>query len=154
MIFSKGILDHASLLLIFFHWLLAVLWIKSKRLAMASTHPSDSISFHSLPSSLPYRHKDLHSASLKASSLQPSGPCISSVFLTVVLFRSFCHIWSLIFTILSLKPNSSESSLLTTPFKVGFQGFPGGAVAENLPANAGDTGSSPGLGRSHMPRSN
>ena len=33
-------------------------------------------------------------------------------------------------------------------------GFPGGAVVENLPANAGHTGSSPGLGRSHMPRSN
>ena len=33
-------------------------------------------------------------------------------------------------------------------------GFPGGAVVENLPANAGDTGSSPGLGRSHMLRSN
>ena len=26
-------------------------------------------------------------------------------------------------------------------------GFPGGAVVENPPANAGDTGSSPGLGR-------
>ena len=34
------------------------------------------------------------------------------------------------------------------------RGFPGGAVVENLPANAGDTGSSPGLGRSHMPRRN
>ena len=34
------------------------------------------------------------------------------------------------------------------------RGFPGGAVVENLPANAGDTGSSPGLGRSHMPWSN
>ena len=33
-------------------------------------------------------------------------------------------------------------------------GFPGGAVVENLPGNAGDTGSSPGLGRSHMSRSN
>ena len=33
-------------------------------------------------------------------------------------------------------------------------GFPGGAVVENLPANAGDTGSSPGLGRSHMLQSN
>ena len=32
-------------------------------------------------------------------------------------------------------------------------GFPGGAVVENLPANAGVTGSSPGLGRSHMPQS-
>ena len=34
-----------------------------------------------------------------------------------------------------------------------FWGFPGGAVVENLPANAGDTGSSPGLGGSHMPQS-
>ncbi|KAJ8783593.1 hypothetical protein J1605_008636 [Eschrichtius robustus] len=34
------------------------------------------------------------------------------------------------------------------------KGFPGGAVVEDLPANAGHTGSSPGLGRSHMPRSN
>ena len=33
------------------------------------------------------------------------------------------------------------------------EGFPGGAVVENLPASAGDTGSSPGLGRSHMPQS-
>ena len=32
-------------------------------------------------------------------------------------------------------------------------GFPGVAVVKNLPANAGDTGSSPGPGRSHMPRS-
>ena len=33
-------------------------------------------------------------------------------------------------------------------------GFPGGAVVKNLPANAGDIGSSPGPGGSHMPRSN
>ena len=33
-------------------------------------------------------------------------------------------------------------------------GFPGGAAVKNPPANAGDTGSSPGPGRSHMPRSN
>ena len=33
-------------------------------------------------------------------------------------------------------------------------GFPDGAVAKNPPASAGDTGSSPGPGRSHMPRSN
>ena len=31
---------------------------------------------------------------------------------------------------------------------------PGGAVVKNPPANAGNTGSSPGLGRSHLPRSN
>ena len=40
-----------------------------------------------------------------------------------------------------------------TTIKKTRQGFPGGAVVENLPANAGDTGSSPGLGGSHMPRS-
>ena len=28
------------------------------------------------------------------------------------------------------------------------RGFPGGAVVQNLPANAGDAGSIPGLGRS------
>ena len=33
-------------------------------------------------------------------------------------------------------------------------GYPGGTVVKNPPANAGDTGSSPGLGTSHVPRSN
>ena len=32
-------------------------------------------------------------------------------------------------------------------------GFSGGSVVERVPANAGDTGSSPGLGRSHVPQS-
>ena len=32
--------------------------------------------------------------------------------------------------------------------------FPSGSVVENPPVNAGDAGSIPGLGRSHMPRSN
>ena len=32
-------------------------------------------------------------------------------------------------------------------------GFPGGSVGKILPANAGDTASSPSPGRSHMPRS-
>ena len=38
-------------------------------------------------------------------------------------------------------------------FKKFGRGFPGGAVVESLPANAGDTGSGLGLGGSHMPRS-
>ena len=38
--------------------------------------------------------------------------------------------------------------------KMNHWGFSGGAVVENLPANPGDMGSSPGLGGSHMPRSN
>ena len=39
-------------------------------------------------------------------------------------------------------------------FKNHLEDFPGGAVVKNPPANAGDMGSSPGPGGSHMPRSN
>ena len=46
-----------------------------------------------------------------------------------------------------------NNSCIKEEFKKETEGFPGGAVVENPPANAGDTGSSPGLGRSHMPRS-
>ena len=35
-----------------------------------------------------------------------------------------------------------------------YQGFPGGTVVKNPPANARDMGSSPGPGRSHMLQSN
>ena len=34
--------------------------------------------------------------------------------------------------------------------KTDIWGFPGGSVTKNPPANAGDTGSIPGLGRSYM----
>ena len=47
-----------------------------------------------------------------------------------------------------------ETKTKINKIKSWFWGFPGGAVVKNLPANAGDTGSSLGLGRSHMPRSN
>ena len=50
-------------------------------------------------------------------------------------------------------PFAKPTTLSALP-KSNVEGFPGGAVVENLPANAGHTGSSPGLGRSHMPRSN
>ena len=36
----------------------------------------------------------------------------------------------------------------------GLGDFPGGTVVKNPPANAGHTGSIPGPGRYHMPRSN
>ena len=36
--------------------------------------------------------------------------------------------------------------LYTTVYKIG---FPGGSVVKNLPANTGDSGSIPGLGRCH-----
>ena len=57
-------------------------------------------------------------------------------------------------------PYAEKARLRGNRFWVGadqefcFGDFPGGAVVKNLPANAGDTGSIPGLGRSHMLRSN
>ena len=46
--------------------------------------------------------------------------------------------------------------LLWTPLKTEKkkkkEGFPGGSVLKNLPANAGHMGLIPGPGRSHMPR--
>ena len=38
--------------------------------------------------------------------------------------------------------------------KTDFEDFPGSTVVKNPPANAGDRGSNPGPGRSHMPWSN
>ena len=35
--------------------------------------------------------------------------------------------------------------------KIKLYGFPDGSVVMNLPANAGDMGLIPGLGRSHLP---
>ena len=45
-------------------------------------------------------------------------------------------------------PETNENKNITC------QDLCGGAVVKNLPANAGDTGSSPGPGRPHMPWSN
>ena len=47
-----------------------------------------------------------------------------------------------------------DSLSVVTHIKHKRRDFPGGAVVKNLPANAGDTSSSPGPGRSHVPRSN
>ena len=44
--------------------------------------------------------------------------------------------------------------MVCDPFNVLLRDFLGGAVVKNPPANARDTGSSPGPGRSHMPWSN
>ena len=45
--------------------------------------------------------------------------------------------------------NESSSNMLMAYFKI--TGLPGGLVVKNPPANAGDRGSTPGLGRCHMP---
>ena len=64
------------------------------------------------------------------------------------------HCQDLNFCMQKLKFFSPQPKTYNPVLKIPALGFPGGAVVENLPANAGDTGSSPGLGRSHMPRSN
>ena len=52
----------------------------------------------------------------------------------------------------SQPPRHQGSPNLT--FKKMLGDFPGDAVFKNPPANAGDTGSGPGPGRSHVPQSN
>ena len=79
----------------------------------------------------------------------------STLIITIHTWSSFVErcCWS--------KETSDHARLCTKSVNQGMRddkkqvrGFPGGAVVENLPASAGDTGSSPGLGRSHMPWSN
>ena len=60
-----------------------------------------------------------------------------------------------IFKKLTLSPGKHKLEVKKKKnIKTDKEGFPGGAVVENLPADAGDTGSSPGPGRSHMLQSN
>ena len=105
------------------------------------------------------------------SLLQPcQTPCCSlNIFCMLLASQSF-HLqlplpgtkFSQIFTWVGPSLHSEFCSILTAlgyfPHqhwsKIDLSGFPGGAVVGNLPANAGDAGSSPGLGRSYVPRSN
>ena len=59
--------------------------------------------------------------------------------------KSFCK---------AKETTNDEQTTLRMGENICKRGFPGGTVVENLPANAGDTGLSPGLGKHHMPRSN
>ena len=65
---------------------------------------------------------------------------------------SFQSQFCLILTVIKVKDNSEKMQVKYSS-ELSRLGFPGGAVVESLPANAGDTGSSPGVGRSHVPRS-
>ena len=68
--------------------------------------------------------------------------------------RKTCHIrrWSGVQLKPGFKPEFCPCVTLGNLLNLSV-GFPGGAVVGSLPADAGDTGSSPGLGGSHMPRS-
>ena len=54
----------------------------------------------------------------------------------------------------SIRKDIIKLNLTKLTLKHRFEDFLGGAVVKNPPANAGDTGSNPGPGRSHMPWSN
>ena len=85
--------------------------------------------------------KDVRFVSYKKSTTPATQP-----------MRNHHHPDSLFPTGLSFK--TTLPNFLLFLYKITVLGFPGGAVVESLPANAGDTGSSPGLGGSHIPRSN
>ena len=54
----------------------------------------------------------------------------------------------------SYDPAACKTKFTNTDQNLLWGDFPGGAVVKKPPANAGDTGSSLGPGRSHMPRNN
>ena len=56
--------------------------------------------------------------------------------------------------LLILEPPGGNAGKTAASIKNNFKGFFGGLVVKNPPCSAEDTGSVPGLGRSHMPRSN
>ena len=81
-----------------------------------------------------------HPAMLPPWPWLPASRTVSNTFLLFIRNVAFCR----------SDPKGPHLELL----KLHYGDFPGGAVLKNPPANAGDTGLSPGPGRSHMPRSN
>ena len=56
-------------------------------------------------------------------------------------------------TVGKLEPRGRAPPAMQRASQTPMRGFPDSSVQKSLPAIAGDTGSIPGLGRSHMPRS-
>ena len=64
------------------------------------------------------------------------------------------HVTLILYAMLSFLKKFSVWLFYLDEKYVMLRDFPGGPVVKNLPADAGDMGSSPGPGRSHMPQSN
>ena len=82
----------------------------------------------------------------RVSKVKTPGNSLVVQWLRLGTFTAWAQVRSLVRELRSWKPCGAAKKKKKV-------GFPGGAVVENPPANAGNTGSSPGLGRSHMPRS-
>ena len=92
-----------------------------------------------------YKQKCYHSNSLF---------CV--FFLLISVFSSLSQLSESLHLPLEYENGSHFSLILREKYSSQEEpsGFPGGSVVKNPPANAGNTGSSPDLGSSHMPRSN
>ena len=92
----------------------------------------------------------MHCLNMQFFGLMLHVPCLAlPLFPNWEKGKSKHQIWE----ITSLKCLHGEHISFNT-YKEQVWDFPGGAVVKNPPANAGDKGSIPGPGRSHMPRSN
>ena len=77
-----------------------------------------------------------------------TGSCIQSPGINHMENKTQCiHVYSWVTLVYSRNQYNIVNQLF-------FRGFPGGSAVKTLPANAGDKGSIPGLGRSHTPWSN
>ena len=76
--------------------------------------------------------------------------CILAVVVTIIVLHIYMCVCVYIHTYIYAKLRSC----LISCFKNKLLDFTSGAVVKNPPANSGDTGSSPGLGRPHMLWSN
>ena len=80
--------------------------------------------------------------------------CSISHFGFIHVYFKIKHFYFTLVLLISQEDQDVEESNKNSKQKTRPWGFPGGAVVRNPPANAGDTGSCPGPGRFHRPRSN
>ena len=95
---------------------------------------------------------------LSGPGLEPVSPALAGGFLSTAPPGKSSNVYSFLTHKMHIKAFTFHYTGIEDEKVLGIKwatgGFPGGAVVENPPANAGDTGSSPGPGRSHTPWSN
>ena len=87
----------------------------------------------------------------------PFSDSLPGILLSWARETLVCILRNILAIFFSVTPSSSsvaQKMLVRLGFILDFKDFPGGIVDKNLPANVGNTGSIPGLGRFYMPWSN